>query len=251
MGKALPGLACVGRDPAQSRRAQSHEKKRSGNRRAAEGASPDATMFLRESEQRFKDLAELLPQTIYELDLEGRLTFVNRQALEMFGYTQAEFEAGLSCFQMLASHEHDRARHNMHMSLDGQDLGGTEYTAQRKDGTQFPVIVYNSPILRDQAPAGLRGIIVDVTEFRQTEESLRLLDRAINAAGEGICILGPNEAGKPLIYVNRGFEQLTGYAAEEVLGRDMAFLTGPDTDRATLDRLRRPPSRGKCSRPNW
>ena len=66
----------------------------------------------------------------------------------------------------------------------------------------------------------------------------RLLDRAINAAGEGICITGPNEAGNPLVYVNHGFEQLTGYPAAEVLGQNMRFLQGPDTDRAAVDQMR-------------
>ena len=70
-----------------------------------------------------------------------------------------------------------------------------------------------------------------------TVERLRLLDRAINAAGEGICITGPNEAGNPLIYVNHGFEQLTGYPAEEVLGQNMRFLQGADTDRSAVDRI--------------
>ena len=59
-----------------------------------------------------------------------------------------------------------------------------------------------------------------------------LLDRAINAAGEGICITGPNEAGNPLLYVNHGFEQLTGYLGPEVLGQNMRFLQGADTERA-------------------
>jgi PAS domain S-box-containing protein len=152
-----------------------------GNFIATMGLLTDATErkqaneALRNSEQRFRDLAELLPQTIYEVDREGRLTFVNRHALEMFGYTQAEFEAGLSCFQMLASHEHDRARQNMQRAVDGHALGGTEYTAQRKDGTQFPVVIYSSPILCDQAPAGLRGIIVDVTERKQAEDKAKSL----------------------------------------------------------------------------
>ena len=69
-------------------------------------------------------------------------------------------------------------------------------------------------------------------------EKLRLLERAINAAGEGICITGPNEAGNLLVYVNHGFEQLTGYSAEEVLGQNMRFLQGADTDRAAVDRMR-------------
>ena len=77
----------------------------------------------------------------------------------------------------------------------------------------------------------------DDTELGAAER-LRLLDRAINAAGEGICITGPNEVGNPLVYVNHGFEQLTGYPATEVLGQNMRFLQGPDTDRAAVDRMR-------------
>ena len=67
---------------------------------------------------------------------------------------------------------------------------------------------------------------------------MRLHERAINAAGEGICITGPNEAGNPLVYINHGFEQLTGYATEEVLGQNMRFLQGADTDQAAVDRMR-------------
>ena len=85
---------------------------------------------------------------------------------------------------------------------------------------------------------GVVLIFRDVTHEYAAAERLRLLDRAINAAGEGICITGPNEAGNPLVYVNHGFEQLTGYPAEEVLGQNMRFLQGADTDRAAVDRMR-------------
>ena len=46
---------------------------------------------LQESERRFKELAELLPQTIYEMDLNGNLTFVNKKAFDHFGYTPEDF----------------------------------------------------------------------------------------------------------------------------------------------------------------
>jgi PAS domain S-box-containing protein len=42
----------------------------------------------------------------------------------------------------------------------------------------------------------------------------------------------------PIIYANAGFERLTGYSVEEVLGRSCRFLQGPDTDWDTLERLR-------------
>ncbi len=190
-----------------------------------------AQAALRESEQRFRDLAELLPQTVFEVDLEGRLTFLNRRALETLGYTQAEFEAGLSCFQMLASHEHDRARHNIQRVLSGQDLGGTEYTAQRKDGTQYPVAVYSSPILRDQVPAGLRGIIVDVTDRKQAEESLRegkaYTQSIIRSMADMLVVISPDGT---IATVNEATCQSLGYLEEDLIGRPATLLFQEEED---------------------
>lgn len=42
----------------------------------------------------------------------------------------------------------------------------------------------------------------------------------------------------PIIYVNKAFTDLTGYSAEEAVGKSPSFLQGPETDPAVLDRLR-------------
>ena len=122
---------------------------------------------MRESERRFKDLAELLPQAVYKMDLQGRLTFVNRQALETFGYTQAEFEGRLELLSDAGFTGTNRVRENIQRTVDGQDLGGIEYTAQRKDGTQFPALVFSSPIRHEDTPVGLRGVVVDVSDYKR------------------------------------------------------------------------------------
>jgi PAS domain-containing protein len=56
---------------------------------------------LRESEKRFRELAEMLPETVFETDRDMNLTFVNQQALSMFGYSRQEFENRLNAFDML------------------------------------------------------------------------------------------------------------------------------------------------------
>ncbi len=54
-----------------------------------------------------------------------------------------------------------------------------------------------------------------------------------------MCLSDPNQPDNPLVFVNRAFEDLTGYMAEEVLGRNCRFLQGPDTDPAAVDEIRR------------
>jgi len=59
-----------------------------------------------------------------------------------------------------------------------------------------------------------------------------LKDRALDVASEGFSIADLRQPGAPLIYVNEGFERLTGYRADEVRGRNCRFLQGPGTDPA-------------------
>ncbi len=186
----------------------------------------EAHRALRESERRFKDLAELLPQAVYEMDLQGRLIFVNRQALETFGYTQAEFEAGLSCFQMLALQEQDRVRENIQRTVDGQDLGGIEYTAQRKDGTQFPALVFSSPIRHEDTPVGLRGVVVDVSDYKRAAEADRRLALIVESSDDAI--IAKTLEGTILTW-NAAAERLYGYSAGEVVGSSVSILVPPES----------------------
>lgn len=70
-------------------------------------------------------------------------------------------------------------------------------------------------------------------------EELLLKDRVLAAAEEGITITDPALPDNPLIYVNRGFERLTGYSASEVIGTNCRFLQGPETDPAAAEEIRR------------
>ena len=71
------------------------------------------------------------------------------------------------------------------------------------------------------------------------QEWLRLKDRALAAAAEGISIADAKRPDRPLIYVNDGFERLTGYSADEVLGLNCKFLQGDDADPDTVQEIRR------------
>ena len=199
-----------------------------------------AEKSLRDSEKRFRDLAELLPQTIYEMDFDGRFTFVNRQALEMFGYTQAEYEGGVNCFDMLAREDIERASRNVQTILRGENLPETEYTAQRKDGTQFPVVIYASAILRDDVPVGLRGIVVDITERRRAEEALRESEERFRLTFDqlpiGAAIVSLDFR---FVRVNDVLCRMTGYSSEELGHLCFLDLTHPDDLVASVERAQR------------
>lgn len=69
-------------------------------------------------------------------------------------------------------------------------------------------------------------------------DQLALKDRALDVAAEGVTIADARLPDRPLIYVNEGFERVTGYPAAEVLGRNCRFLQGPDTDPSAVAEIR-------------
>jgi two-component system cell cycle sensor histidine kinase/response regulator CckA len=132
-----------------------------------------AQIALEESERHYRELADSLPQVVFEVDTEGRLQFVNANAYSLFGYTHEEFQRGLSALEMIAPEDRERAAADIARSLrDGSQRGG-EYVAQRKDGERFPVLIHSSRVARQGQVIGLRGLIIDLTEQKATEKALR------------------------------------------------------------------------------
>ncbi len=124
---------------------------------------------LKRSEQRFRELADSLPQTVFECDGSGNLTYANRTAIEVFGYTNEDANNGFNVFQALASEDRERAKECMRARLEGRATKNQEYTALRKDGTTFPVMIHSSPIIRESLPIGLRGLLIDVSDRKMFE----------------------------------------------------------------------------------
>jgi PAS domain S-box-containing protein len=131
---------------------------------------------LRKSEERFTGLAEMLPETIFEIDTRGNLTFVNRRAIENFGYTQQEFDRGLNCFDLVIPEDRERAVERANRVLRGEEVGLSEYTVARKDGSTFPALLRSTRILKEGKPVGLRGFIIDITERKRAEEERKRLE---------------------------------------------------------------------------
>ena len=132
---------------------------------------------LRQSERRYRELADLLPQVACETDARGNLTFVNRNAFDAFGYTPEDLGKGLNIFQMLAPEELEKARERFSRVLLGAETEGFEYTALRRDGSTFPVIIYAMPIIRNGRPEGVRAVVVDITERQRAEEERQKMQR--------------------------------------------------------------------------
>jgi len=127
---------------------------------------------LRESEEKHRELAEFLPQMIYEIDPDGKFTFANRSGLEATGYTADDMAGGVQATDLIAPEDRDRMILDMTRVLEGE-MVGAHYKILRKDGSTFPALTHAAPMIRDGRIAGLRGVCVDITEIKTLENELK------------------------------------------------------------------------------
>ena len=125
-------------------------------------------------------------------------------------------------------------------ALVARDVGDDAAEAERRFDY---VVTYDRQTVVDAAAVMMRRLgarrpgVEGVVELPPQPSRLELLSRAVSAAANGIVIADLRAPDLPLIYANAGFERLTGYAVEEILGRNCRFLQGPDTDPAAVRAL--------------
>ncbi len=197
---------------------------------------------LQESKRRYEELANLLPQTVFEVDLTGKIIFTNQASFKMFGYSKSDFEKGLNLFQMISPNQISLASENFQKRINGEILDDEEYIAVRKDGSSFPILAFTETINENGKITGLRGFIIDITERKQIEDKLRKLSRAVEQSPSSIMIT--NIFGD-IEYVNPRFSELTGYKQEEVVNQNPRLLKSGSTSSNEYKKLWELISNGK------
>lgn len=126
----------------------------------------NALMALKENEIKFRELADLLPQSIYETDDLGNYTYVNKAWYKKFCYERIDLDLGLNVVETLISN-------NPEILLIDERVENEEITAIKKGGDKFPALVYSNKIIRNGKSIGNRGIVIDITDRKKYIEALK------------------------------------------------------------------------------
>ena len=200
---------------------------------------------LKESEQRYRELANCLPDIVFETDLNGRLEFVNERATEISGYSLNEIKKGLNILQFLVSEDREKATKNIQRLLTGGSYAPAEYTFLRKDGTTFSALITTTPRMHNNKVTGLRGIVLDISSRKKSEEIIRKSEVRYRELANSLpeIVFEADLTGKITFFNRRAFE-ITGFTSEDFeKGMNMlSFVVPEDRERAmqntvkTLDR---------------
>jgi PAS domain S-box-containing protein len=192
---------------------------------------------LEREKRRFEGVAENSFDVLFRVDADGTFTYVSSAVERALGYAPDDL-VGAPVTGYVTPKSVEDATAALVRIFDGETVENLELVFLDADGEAVTLEVNATPITDDGEVVGAQGVGRDVTDRKERERELRLKNRAMDEARIGISIADNGQPDRPLVYVNGGFERVTGYDAEAVLGRNCRFLQGEATDPETVDRLR-------------
>ncbi len=193
----------------------------------------EAQMRAEEAERQTLDVLESISDAFFALDGNWNFAYVNPQACVILERSRDQL-LGRNVWREFPEAVDSQFQHQYQLAVENQQT--TRFQAFYPPlGKWFDVSAY--PI-----PEGLAVYFRDVTDERERQEQLRLVEAALSRQNDTVIITEaePIEApdGPRIVYLNDAFERLTGYPPSEVIGQTPRLLQGPGTDPRELERIR-------------
>ena len=194
-----------------------------------------------ESQRQYVHLVENLPTATYTCDSEGHIILYNNACVELWGrHPDKENDLWSGAWKiydregaLITAAEYPIAK----AIKEGRDIHGEEIIIERPDGTKRNVIPYPSPQFDDAGNVkGAINLVVDITDRKKIEEENNKLALIANLTVNAVVVTDPE--GR-ITWVNNGFERISEYSMEEVIGQKPGdLLQGKYTDQTTVQHMR-------------
>lgn len=197
-----------------------------------------------QSDSYFRSILDALPAALYITDTEGRITYYNEAAAELWGH-RPELGTSTWCGSWKLFWKDGRPmRHDecpMAVAIREQRaVRGEEAIAERPDGTRVTFAPYPTPLYDSERNfVGAINMLVDVADRKRADAYEGRLAEIVESSDDAIVSKDLNGV---IMSWNAGAQRLFGYTAEETIGKPVTMLIPPDRyneEPEILERLRR------------
>ncbi len=138
-----------------------------------------------ERDRRFRELLDALPAAVYTTDADGRLTYYNDAAAELWGYRPTPGSAEwCGSWKLYWADGTPMAHGDCPMAItlrEDRPVRGMEAICERPDGTRVPFIPYPTPLHDDAGRlVGAVNMLLDITERKRAEQRQHLMVRELH-----------------------------------------------------------------------
>jgi len=131
-----------------------------------------AEKSLRESEDKFRTLAEQSPSMIF-INKRGKVVYANSKCVEVMGYTKEEFySSDFDFLKLIALVDVEKVKENFAKHMKGEEVVPYEYSIVTKNGKRFEAII-TTKLIHFENENAMLGTITDIAELKRSEEALR------------------------------------------------------------------------------
>ena len=197
--------------------------------------------MIKKSEVRYRELANFLPEIVFETDLSGKITFLSQTGFEILGYTSEDLEKGLDMLQFVLPEDREKVKENIRIRLTGKRTDNSEYTLFMKNGDTYPALVKTAPIFSENRLIGLRGLVIDITESKKAEQTIIESEKnyrsLINGMSDAVWVVDFNGN---FVDVNDAAVKVLGYSRDELLSfgiKDVDKYMTPEQANAIMSRV--------------
>ena len=138
---------------------------------------------LKNSEKKYRELAESLPEIVFETDDAKKVTFMNKRGLEILGYSINELmERRLTDF-VIPTNNNQKLEQELNRKNQEDEAKVKKYKVLNKEGISFPAIMFTDQTLQQENKSGLRGVIINMSETVKEQEKMTLLNEKLRVEG--------------------------------------------------------------------
>ncbi|MFQ6061345.1 MAG: PAS domain S-box protein, partial [Thermoplasmata archaeon] len=218
MGKSVLVFQAIARDITDRRRAE---------------------QAVRESEEKFRSLADHSPNMIF-INKMGRIVYANNKCEEILGYKKKElYSQDFDFTRLVAPESEDTVRSSFESCMKGEEVRPYEYTIVTKNGERIEAILA-AKLIKYGGTSAILGVVTDITERKRAEEAIRRSEERYRLLAENVAdfIWTTDMIGR-FTYVSPSIENLLGYSVDEALSAKWKDYMTPESISIVIETLER------------